>query len=316
MQTELHRHMDVSLRAETLLNLAQERGLVSQSTSLESFQESLFLKKPMSDLTAVLAQFTLFQKVQDRPEVLERVAFEAVEDCWNEGTRHAELRYAPSFVCEYSTLSWKDTLDSYSRGIQRALKEYPGMSAGLICIAVRDFGTEAVAQAVEFFLENRTRFLGLDLAGNEDKNPCRLFESAFSKAIRAKANITIHAGEACGPENMWEAIELLGARRIGHGVACIQDPKLMRTLAEKQICLEVCPTSNWITNAVPSLADHPLPKILRAGVPVSINTDDPGIFGITLPHEIQVCRTQLRMTDSEIAQCMTHARAASFGVRA
>jgi len=312
MQAELHRHLDVSLRSETLLALAQERGLEAQSTSLEAFQDKLLLRKPLKDLTQVLAQFTLFQKVLDRPDVLERVAFEVLEDCWFEGTFKAELRYSPHFVGQYSGLSSQESLAAFHSGIQQGLYQYPGMSAGLICIASRDYGPESVDQTVEFYLKNQDSFIGLDLAGNEAQFPCRLFESSFKKARQKGANITVHAGEACGPENIWEAIELLGAQRIGHGVTCVRDPKLMEFLRDKKICLEMCPTSNWLTQAVPSLREHPLPQILRAGVPVCINTDDPGIFGVSLPDEIEICQSQMGLSLDEIDQCMKYAWSHSF----
>jgi adenosine deaminase len=312
MQAELHRHLDVSLRTETLLALAQERGLEGQSTSLESFREKLILHKPLKDLSQVLAQFSLFQKVLDRPDVLERVAFEVLEDCWLEGTFKAELRYSPHFVGQYSGISPKDSLAAFHSGIQQGLYQFPGMSAGLICIASRDYGPEHVDQTVEFYLNNKEYFIGLDLAGNEAQYPCRLFESSFKKARNQGANITIHAGEASGPENIWEAIELLGAKRIGHGVTCVSDPKLMEYLRDHKICLEMCPTSNWLTQAVPSFEMHPLPQILRAGIPVSINTDDPGMFGASLPDEIEICRTKMRLSPVEIELCMKHAWNHSF----
>src|SRR5690349_21527236 len=104
MQTELHRHLDVSIRSKTLLKLAQERGIEGQSTSLAQFEEKLILRSPLNDLKSVLARFTLFQKVLDRPEVLEQVGFEVAEDCWLEGTHKVELRYAPHFVSEFSHL--------------------------------------------------------------------------------------------------------------------------------------------------------------------------------------------------------------------
>ncbi|MEO5969330.1 MAG: adenosine deaminase [Bdellovibrionia bacterium] len=312
MQAELHRHLDVSLRTDTLLKLAQERGLEAQSTSLEAFREKLILRKPLKDLSEVLAQFTLFQKVLDRPDVLERVAFEVLEDCWLEGTFKAELRYSPNFVGQYSGLSPEDSLAAFHSGINQGLYQFPGMSAGLICIASRDYGPDNVDQTVEFFLKNRQYFIGLDLAGNEDQYPCRLFESSFKKVRQSGANITIHAGEAAGPENIWEAIELLGAQRIGHGVTCVRDPKLMEYLREKKICLEMCPTSNWLTQAVPSLKQHPLPQILRAGVPVSINTDDPGMFGVSLPQEFENCKTEMGLSSQEIDLCMKHAWNHSF----
>lgn len=312
VQTELHRHLDVSLRIETLLKLAQERGLEPTSTSIEAFREKFIMKQPLADLASVLGQFTLFQHVLDRPEVLEQVAFEVVEDCRAEGTRKVELRFSPGFVCQFSKLPWQDALDGFEAGIRRALAKYPEMKAGLICIATRDLGYDAVDQTVEFFLKHQENFIGLDLAGDEAGWPAHRFEKTFCKARDAGANITIHAGEGSGPESVWEAMEILGAKRIGHGISSIQDPKLMEHLSRNGICLEMCPTSNWLTHAVNDLRDHPLPKLLRAGVPVCINTDDPGIFGADLQHEIEICRKVMGMSEAEITQCFEHADRASF----
>lgn len=311
-QTELHRHLDVSARTSTMLRLAQERGLEAQSTSLEAFREKLIMKSPMTDLNAVLSQFSLFQMVLDRPDVLEEVAFEVVEDCRAEGTTQVELRFAPGFVCEFSKLKWEDALDGFEAGIQKALAKYPEMKAGMLCIAARNYGVDEAMRTMEFYLKHQERFIGVDLAGNEADFPSRLFEKPLKKAVSRGGKATVHAGEAAGPESIWEAVELLGAKRIGHGIRCVEDPHLMEYLAKNQICLEMCPTSNWLTQCVPSLKEHPLPQVLRAGIPVCINTDDPGIFGVTLPSEIEVCRREMGMSESEIAQCMQHAATATF----
>jgi adenosine deaminase len=311
-QTELHRHLDVSVRTSTLLALAQERGLEGESTSLESFKDKLILKEPMSDLTSVLATFQLFQQVLDRPDVLERVAYEVVEDCQREGLSGVELRFSPSFVCELSKLAWQDAIDGFHAGVERALRDFPKMKAGLILIASRDYGPDAALKTMDLFLKNRDRLIGVDLAGPEDEFPCRLFEKAFRRARDEGARITIHAGESTGPENIWEAIELLGAERIGHGIACVKDPELMRTLAEREICLEMCPTSNWLTRAAPDLSKHPLPQVLRAGIPVSINTDDPAVFGCTMPGEIEICRKRMGLNQDEIAQTFACSQKHSF----
>jgi adenosine deaminase len=186
------------------------------------------------------------------------------------------------------------------------------MRAGLICIAVRDFGQEEVDRTVDFFLKHQDSLIGLDLAGNESLYPCRLFESSFKKAIKKNAKITIHAGEASGPDSMWEAIELLGAQRIGHGIRCVEDPQLVTFLADRKLCLEICPTSNWLTQATASWETHPLTQIIRAGIPACINTDDPGIFGVTLKNELEICRTRLGMTSEELEACSQSANQASF----
>lgn len=310
--TELHRHLDVSVRLPTMFELAKERGLESQSTSLEAFGEKLIMRKPMSDLNSVLAQFEYFQNVLDRPDVLERIALEVIDDCYADQIRAVELRFSPGFVCGRSKLKWEDALDGFEAGVKAGLAKHPDMKAGLICIASRENGIDSVAKTIEFYMKHQLRFIGLDLAGPEDDYPCSLFKDIFKPVVHAGAPITIHSGEGSGPENVWEAIEFLGARRIGHGTSCVEDPQLMKALAEKKICLEMCPTSNWLTQVVPDLRDHPLPKVLRAGIPVCINTDDPGIMGVTLAHEIKLCREVMGMSEAEIAQTFEHARAASF----
>lgn len=312
IQTELHRHLDVSLRPSTVLQLAQERGLEPQSTSLENFCEKLILKQPMKDLGTVLSTFSLFQKILDRPEVLERVTFEVIEDCWYEGTRQVELRFSPSFITEFNALPWDDLLDGIERGLQKGLQTYPEMKAGLICIVSRNYGPSSAEQTIDFFNKNKNRLIGLDLAGDEANYSTDLFEAPFQSALKNGAKITIHAGEASGPESVWKALEQLGAKRIGHGIRSIEDPVLIEHLVKNQICLEVCPTSNWLTRVVLRIEDHPLPQLLRSNVPVCINTDDPAVFGVTLPHEIRVCREKLGMTSKEIKKTFEFATRFSF----
>jgi len=244
--------------------------------------------------------------------VLEQVAFEVVEDVAREGTEKVELRWSPGFVCELSKLPWADALDGFEAGLARARLSYPQVQTGMLCIASRDYGVDSAAETVEFFVKNRDRFIGIDLAGNEEDFPCRLFERAFKPVRDKDLRITVHAGEATGPDNVWEAIEYLGAQRIGHGINSLKDASLVERLKRDSICLEMCPTSNWLTRCVPSLEEHPLPKALRAGIPVCINTDDPGVFAVTLRDEIKICRERMGMSDAEIQACFAHAEKASF----
>jgi len=310
--TELHRHLDASLRPATLLGLAQARGLIPQSTSLPAFIDDFQLKTPLSDLGSVLGKFTLFQKVMDRPEVLERIGQEAIEDCAAEGIGQVELRFSPGFVSEHSKLKWDTVLDHFEIGVQKGLKKFPEMKAGFLLIGSRDLGLDSIQKTIEFFVKHSKRFFGVDLVGDESVFPNSNYTQVFKSLLDMKANVTIHAGEAAGADSVWQAIELLGAKRIGHGVHSENDPRLLQYLTDHQICLEMCPTSNWITSCVKDLSHHPLPRYLRAGVPVCINTDDPGIFGVTLPHEVSVCKNEMRMSDQEIVQCFAHAKRASF----
>ena len=162
------------------------------------------------------------------------------------------------------------------------------------------------------------RVIAVDLAGPEDGYPCRLFEDVFEPVRRARevdpatVHITIHAGEAAGPESVWEAIELLGAERIGHGIHSFDDPELVRYLAEHRICLEMCPTSNWLTGAVDRLEDHPLRRALEEGVAATINTDDPTIFGVSLVDEVRLARRVIGLSAAQVAETFEIAAAWTF----
>jgi len=312
MITELHRHLDASIRLSTLHELALEKGIEKKGTTLEALKEKIILSRPLKNLTEVLARFDIFQKVLDSKEVIEKISFQALEDCAREGTNQIEFRFSPSFLCEKNGLSWEEGLKSVVSGLKKASAQYPDMKWGLICIASRDYGEESVSQTVEFFLKYRSDFIGFDLAGNENRYPCRLFENAFKPLVLAQVPITIHAGEDSGPENVWEAIELLGAKRIGHGISSVRDPQLLTYLRDKQICLEVCPTSNFITQAVTSLEAHPLKSMIKAEVPVCINTDDPGVFGNTLPGEFKICINNIGLSSNELEFCKRSANLATF----
>ncbi|MBC7385439.1 MAG: hypothetical protein H7301_04640 [Cryobacterium sp.] len=310
--TELHRHLDVSVRLSTLLELAQERGLVPLSDSLPEFRQKFILNEPMRDLATVLANFSLFPQVLDRPEVLERAAFEACEDAYQEGTRTLEFRYSPGFVTSHSKLPWIDTLDAFEAGLLRAKGLYPDLSVGLICIGSRDLGIDSIAESVDFFLKHQTRFIGMDLAGDEAEYPNRLYGEIMKPVVQAGASITIHAGEASGPDSVWAAIEYLGATRIGHGIRSIEDSQLLTVLRDRQIFLENCPISNRVTSAWLDYATHPFKTFLDFGIPVSLNTDDPGIFGNTLNDEIGIAREVMGVSDANIRKSFHLARKHSF----
>lgn len=310
--TELHRHLDVSVRLSTLLELAQERGLVPTSTSLEGFRRDFVLHEPMRDLSAVLAKFTLYQQVLDRFDVVERVAFEACEDAYREGIRAIEFRFSPGFVCDLSKMPWTEALDGFDAGLKRAMAAYPGFRAGLICIGSRDFGMGSIEKTIEFYLREKDRFIGFDLAGDEAAYPNHLYRHVMKAVIASGAKITIHAGEAAGPDSVWAAIEELGALRIGHGIRSVEDPRLMDHLREHRILLEMCPTSNRITSAWPDYRTHPFRKCLEHGIPVCLNTDDPSIFGNTLADEIVIARDAMGIADSEIQRSFRVAREYSF----
>ncbi len=311
MRTELHRHLDASFRPSTLFELALKYGVRAPFASVEEIPTRFWLTRQMASLQEVLDCFVLFQQVLRTTDDLERVAREAVEDARAEGIDQLELRYSPSFTSELSAIPWDDALDAFLRGVRDASLR-TGVRTGLLCIVSRGYPEPVMERTMDFAVSRRSDFIGVDLAGAEEGFPCRLFKRIFRMAADAGLPATVHAGEACGPKNVWEAIDDLGARRIGHGIRSVEDPVLVTRLARDGILLETCPTSNYVTRSVATWADHPLPRLLHAGVPVSVSTDDPGIFGVTLGEEYARCRTRMGLDDGDLARIDAHAAQHTF----
>ena len=311
MRTELHRHLDASFRASTLAELTKQFGVPAPFSNAAEVATKFWLTSQMGNLKEVLDCFVLFQKLLRNVEILERIGREVVEDAKNEGTDQVELRYSPTFTSEFSQIPWQDGLDAFLRGMREG-ERLTGVRAGLICIVSRGYPLDDARATIEFAVSNRKNFIGVDLAGPEEGYPCRMYQDVFKPALAARLPITIHAGEACGPENVWEAIDLLGATRIGHGINSIRDKELMARLARDQILLETCPTSNYITRSIEKWSEHPLPRFLDAGIPVSISTDDPGIFGVPLGEEYARCKKFLAMSDADLRKVDEYAATHSF----
>jgi adenosine deaminase len=311
MRTELHRHLDVSLRAETIAELSQLYGTAPAFADAVAVRAELWITSQKTSLAEVLDRFVLFPQLLRSTEVLERVAREAVEDAHAEGIDWVEFRYAPAFTSAVSAIPREAALAAYRRGIEAGCRS-TGIRAGLICIVSRRFALDIAEEVMEFAIANRDSFVGVDLAGPEDGYPCRNYERIFRRAHAANLPVTIHAGEAAGAENIWEAIDLLGARRIGHGLRAAGDAALMRRMARDGILIETCPTSNFITRGITEWKAHPLPTFLEHGVPVSVSTDDPSIFGVTMDDEYERCRDLIGLSADDLRQIDGHARDNSF----
>lgn len=307
---ELHRHLDCSMRWSTLKRLAQklDPSLPKDDDALRSM---FLIVKPMQDLATVLSKFTRLQSVLCHETVLETLSEEIVQDCFQDGITQVELRYSPTFIQgPHPSLSFDQIHQAILRGLQRAQNQYP-VKVGLICILQRTLSVSLNSSVCDFAISNKNTFVGIDLADNESADSL-VFKELFLRAKKAGLKITVHAGEAPGMQkNIRIAIDELGADRIGHGVQSIHDPSLIQKLVREKIPLELCPTSNWLTQAVNKIEHHPFKKLFHEGVLTTINTDDPGVFDLTLSHEIQVCE-KLGMSKNEIQKCMEYAAAASF----
>jgi adenosine deaminase len=265
----------------------------------------------MESLEAVLAFFGIAQGAFRDPEATERIASEAVEDLALDGVRLAELRFSPDFLCRPHGLDWDEAFAAIVRGVERAAREHD-VAVGLIAIVSRSYGMASAERTVGFALRHREELVGFDLADEERSYPPSRFVDVLEPLRDAGLPLTAHYGESTGPTFPREAIEALGVRRLGHGVSVAHDPEVTALARDRRIALEMCPTSNHRTHAVAALADHPARRLLDEGLVVTINTDDPGLFGIDLTHELEVCRRDLRFTDDDLRRVTGNAIDASF----
>lgn len=312
LKVELHRHLDCSVRWSTLVEIAPLVGIELPSDS-KARRSQFLITEPMKDLSSVLSKFLHTQKVLASPEILARVAYEACEDAYNDGIRLLELRYAPTFILDgHPDLTPEKIHAAFLTGIDLAQRNFE-IEVGLICILQRIKSLKVAEQIVDFAIDLKDSFIGIDLADNEDACEPSVFKDVFHKAKKAGLHITVHSGETPGSAH-WvrDSIEILGAERIGHGVQIIHDSELVELVKAKSVLLEVCPISNWLTQAFKSHMDHPVRRLLDLGVPLSINADDPGIFATTLTDDYQVLADVHGFTVQDFQKCNRMAYQASF----
>jgi adenosine deaminase len=294
-KAELHRHLDGSVRLETVAEIAARHNLDLGISAGEELAAKARITKPMKDLQAVLDSFTTIQQVLCSYEAIERIAFENVEDAYRDGIHLVELRFAPPFISAGKELRNEEIIEAVLDGVTRGMSRYP-IQVGLIGILVRSMDLEINRQAAADLNRyaaghhrNADRICGFDLADAEDRSNPEDFLPMVQQAREAGLGITIHSGENTSATAVRRTLDLFAPQRIGHGIKSWGDETLLQRIRDQNVMLEVCPTSNWLTRSVGSLEDHPLPHLYRCGVPVSINSDDPNLFGIDLVHEYECC---------------------------
>ena len=280
---------------------------------IDNFRNNWLLREQLDNLEIALARFVDIQKIWCSEEVIERMASEACEYAVDQGIRIMEFRYAPDFIAfDKPHLTLEKIHAAILRGIERA--QHPDLAVGLIGIVQKTLPLDVAARTIDFVVENAESFIALDFA-DQDTHPLESYVPMVNRARNAGLHVTVHAGEEPGPDaadHVRSAIELLGAERIGHGIHIVNDEDTMRLLRDRDIALEICPTSNWLTSSVSSTAAHPVRRLLELDVPVTINSDDPALFGIDLCHEYELLHLEHQFGDEEFARCNEVAVSQSF----
>lgn len=298
---ELHRHLDGSIRLETILELADQHGIVLPAKTMADLAPYVHIDKSAPGLMAFLDRFEHMTAVLVDADACRRVAYENVEDAKAEGIDYIELRYSPWFMAESHGMDPIEVMEACADGV-RAAERDTGVRANIIGILSRTYGVETCMKELDAILAHRDHIVAVDLAGDEFQYPAQLFKEHFKRVRDAGLRVTIHAGEADGPQSVWSAIHDLGAERIGHGFRAIEDPALVDYLVEHGISLEACPTSNLHTSTVESYAVHPIRQLADRGVKFCLNTDDPGISAIDIAHEYMVAAPAVGLSSDQLRQ--------------
>jgi len=298
---DLHRHLEGSMRLETILELAQDHGIPLPAVEPEALRPYVQAVVPQPGLMAFIEKIDLSVRVLADLAACRRIAYECVEDAAAEGLDYIEVRFSPRYMASPCRLNAADVVAAVADGTEAAVRECD-IRANLIGILSRTYGLEGCWEEFEALAAHHGHITALDIAGDEAAWPAELFAEHFRRGRDLGWHITAHAGEAAGPESIWTALQQLGATRIGHGLRAIEDPALMSLMAEEGIGVEISLTSNVQISAVTAYADHPIATYAARGIKVTLNTDDPAVSGITLPHEYDVAAPAAGLTREQIRQ--------------
>ncbi len=307
-KTELHLHLEGSVTPELLSELAREQGSELAGLSVEELDRRVYA---FEDFYSFLDSYRIICTHLIRPEDYLRVFREVEAYLERDNIRYAELIYTPSIPWKFGR-DGEEILDALVAEAERLGRE-GGSQVRWILDSVRQFGVEAAEKTAELARKYVDRgVVAVGLGGDEASVPAAEFASVFGWARAHGLFVHIHAGEIGPPKEIWQALQVLGANRIGHGVQAARDPVLMEYLREHAVGLDVCLTSNVRTRAWPMLPQHPLPLLLKRGVPVSLATDDPGLFKTGLCREIQKAVETFDLGEEDLSRILLQGVRSSF----
>lgn len=287
-KTDLHCHLDGSLRLDTVIDLAKKQRVALPTFDRGELFQMLYAGESVTSLDEYLRAFDITLSVLQVEDALERAAYELAEDAWRENVRYLEVRYSP-LLHTRSGLRPAQVVEAVLRGLRMAKREF-GIRYGLILCAIRSLSAEQSLRIAELCVAFKNRgVVGFDLAGSEVNNPAKVHRQAFQLVIDNNINCTAHAGESFGPDSVHQAIHKCGAHRIGHGTRLVENGDLLNYVNDHRIPIEVCPTSNLQTRAASSWETHPVDFFVDYGVRVTINTDNRLMSDTTVTKELHLC---------------------------
>ncbi|MBN1899042.1 MAG: adenosine deaminase [Spirochaetes bacterium] len=308
---DLHRHLDGALSASTIKRIARKQNYTLPTEDPDELAKYVQVSPYCRSLAEFLKAFETFYPLLMNPKAMEIAAYEVSRDCFEDNVKYCELRFAPVLQAK-GDYSMEEILDGVLTGCKKAHDEL-GIINPLILCCYRSETLESSIQTVNLALKYRHRgIVAVDLAGDEEHFPAKIHKQAFDLALKNHMPVTIHAGEAGGSENIKEAINVMGATRIGHGIKVVNDPELYQEVKVKQIPLEMCLTSNVQTTVASDYISHPFEQCYRDGLKVTINTDDPGVSHITLTDEYFLLKQYYHFSWDDIIKIASNSLTSSF----
>lgn len=310
---DLHRHLEGSLRLETLLTLTADYGIELPSHDLEGLRPFVqMMPDEPRTWQRFLKKFQFLRQFFRSETIIKRVTEEAIADAAADNVKYMELRFTPQALNNLMKCNYDQVVEWVCEGVNEA-KQTNDIQVALILSMNRHESVDIGEQVLEAAIAYSDRgVVGLDLAGQEDGYPALPFQTVFRRAKEAGLGVTIHAGEWVGAHSVREAVMDLSADRVGHGIRAVEDVGLIDLLAERGTVLEVCPTSNVLSGAVEDFSIHPLIMLYRSGVRTTINTDDPLLCNIGMSDEVAQVLSSMPLTLEDMKQNLLTAARASF----
>ncbi|MFP4376975.1 MAG: adenosine deaminase [Spirochaetales bacterium] len=311
-KTEIHLHIEMCVSATSYETLMDKYDIPhdEKTTALTDFSK-------IASLQSMIESFYFVQSFFREPEDFQLVVDDVIAYAKRNNIAYIEAFASPSMVLNRGLISFDQMFTTLVKGFDKAYKKEK-IDVRLIVDVSRSFGPKNAMKNLDhtlaFLKKTETdRVLGIGLGGQEIGHPCADYEAVFAKARKAGLHVVAHAGEEVGPESVWEALEVLKAERVGHGISSIQDPKLMDRLKKDKTPLEICPTSNVYTKKyVERYSDHPIRKFFEAGLFVTVNTDDPILFSIELNQEMHKLASEIGFSRDELLAIVKNGIDATF----
>ncbi|HOX59547.1 MAG TPA: adenosine deaminase [Candidatus Paceibacterota bacterium] len=310
-KAELHCHLEGAIRTATIIDIARQHGLKLPADDESALNPHVKVYDQLKDLGAVLEAFRIAQYSIVSPEAVERIADELFEDANAQNIKLLEVRFSPDWAFSGHRLDWDEALAGILRAKERAVTRF-GMAVGLIAITSRSLGAGSCEKTVDWAVRWKGQVCGIDLADTETAHSIGEFVRPVLKAKEAGLNVTVHSGEDTPASAVLETIHAVNPDRIGHGTHVIHDPAAVELVKESGVTLEMCPWSNYLTNSVRRIEDHPLKQLFDRGVRVTINSDDPEVLDTNLNNEYRIAHEILGLSLEDIAACNRCAVEASF----